>query len=190
MADQTSPSEARSRLVRALIETGEEDRAAFAQVYRLTSAKLFGICLRICGNRQAAEDVMQDVYVTIWKRAAGYDPGRSSPITWLGTIARNRAIDWRRANPLRVTEPVERAEEVGDPSLSASEAMLLDEEARQLRLCLEELDAKQRGAIRDAFFDGHTYAELAQRAEVPLGTMKTWIRRGLLRLRDCLHAHA
>lgn len=95
MSEPISPGEpaaaARTALVEALVATGEQDRSAFQRVYRLTSAKLFGVCLRICGDRQAAEDVLHEVYLTVWKRAGGYEPGRSSPITWLATIARNRA---------------------------------------------------------------------------------------------------
>lgn len=175
----------REQLVRALVATGDEDRAAFDLLYSLTSAKLFGICLRICVERQAAEDVLQDVYLTIWKRAGGYDPGRASPIAWLATIARNRSIDWRRScarRPAMVTN----APEAIDPALMASDALLLDEEERRLHACLEQLAEASRSAIRAAFFDGLTYAELAERQAVPTGTMKSWIRRGLLRLRDCL----
>ena len=103
-------AKARERLTEALVRTGTEDRAAFSELYDLTSAKLFGICLRICGERQAAEDVLHEVYLTIWKRAGAYEPGRASPITWLATIARNRSIDWRRARKVRrTTSPIEDA---------------------------------------------------------------------------------
>src|SRR3982751_6314544 len=97
---------ARARLVEALQQTGEGDRAAFQTVYRLTAAKLFGICLRICGERSAAEDVLHEVYLTIWKRAGAFEPGRASPISWLATIARNRSIDWVRARGIRPTRPI------------------------------------------------------------------------------------
>lgn len=184
--DRTRAADARAELVQALLDTGEEDRAAFQRVYRMTSAKLFGICVRICGDRRAAEDVLHEVYLTIWKRAAGFQPGRASPITWLATIARNRAIDWRRANAVRRADPVEWADEIPDDGIAADEAIMLEEADRRLHLCLEALDAQQRQAIRTAFFDGVTYAELAQRSDVPLGTMKSWVRRGLIRLKDCL----
>lgn len=177
---------ARRRLVDALVRTGTEDREAFAELYSLTSAKLFGICLRICGERQAAEDVLHDVYLTIWRRAGAYEPGRASPITWLATIARNRAIDWRRSQGVRRTTPIEDAPPVPDDAMLASDAMLVDEDARRLHACLHALEERQRGAIRAAFFDGLTYAELAAREAVPLGTMKSWVRRGLMRLKDCI----
>jgi RNA polymerase sigma factor (sigma-70 family) len=180
-------SSPRAQLTEALVSTGEQDREAFARVYAMTSAKLFGICLRICGNRQAAEDVLQDVYLSIWKRAAGYEPGRSSPITWLATIARNRAIDWRRANRHHdAAAPAEEAPEPIDEAPLASQTMMQDEAVGHLRRCLEELEGRQQEAIRTAFFEGLSYTELAERRSVPLGTMKSWIRRGLMRLKECL----
>jgi len=180
------PDDARLRLIEALVRTGEEDRAAFRDVYRLTSAKLFGICLRICGERQAAEDVLHEVYLTVWKRAGAFEPGRASPISWLATIARNRAIDWRRAQGVRVAAPIDDALPIADSAPLASETMETAETAHQLRECLDDLEDQQRNAIRTAFFDGVTYAELAERASVPLGTMKSWVRRGLIKLKECL----
>lgn len=179
-------SDARARLTEALVATGHEDRGAFRALYSLTSAKLFGICYRICGERQAAEDVLHDVYLTIWKRAGAYEPHRASPITWLGTIARNRAIDWRRAQAVRRSTPIEDAPPILDEAPLASETMLADEATYQLHACLDGLEQRQRDAIRTAFFDGVTYAELAERQDVPLGTMKSWVRRGLAKLRECL----
>ena len=179
---------ARAELVEILVRTGDEDRAAFRDLYIRTNAKLFGICLRICGEREAAADVLHDVYLTVWKRAGAYEPSRASPITWLATIARNRAIDWRRANGTRRSAPIEEAPELVDAAPLASEVLIADEEAHSLHRCLEELDGNQRESIRTAFFQGVTYAELAERLSVPLGTMKSWVRRGLARLRECLEA--
>ena len=183
---QPTTDAARARLVEALVATGAEDRAAFATLYKLTSAKLFGVCLRICGDRGAAEDVLSDVYLTIWRRAGAFEPGRASPISWLATIARNRAIDWRRSAARRPSVTIDDAPEMVDPDPSAEEVMVQSEDDRRLHLCLDQLDDKQRGAIRSAFFGGLTYAELAEREAVPLGTMKSWVRRGLMRLKDCL----
>ncbi len=184
--DRGDADTARQRLVEALVATGNEDRGAFRTLYDLTSAKLFGVCLRICGDRQAAEDVLSDVYLTIWKRAGAFEPGRASPISWLATIARNRAIDWRRSTGRAAPIRVDDIAEVADDRASAEEVMLVDERAAQLYGCLDQLDQRQKDAIRTAFFEGLTYAELAQRDAVPLGTMKSWVRRGLLRLKDCL----
>lgn len=129
---------------------------------------------------------MSDVYLTVWKRAGAYEPGRASPISWLATIARNRAIDWRRAAKRAPSTPLDDAPDVADDRPDAVSLLLEDESARALHLCLDQLDDRQRLAIRTAFFDGLTYAELAERQSVPLGTMKSWVRRGLLRLRECL----
>lgn len=177
---------ARARLVEAILATGREDRSAFQRLYRLTAAKLYGICLRICGDGQGAEDVLQEVYLTVWRRAGAFEPGRASPITWLAAIARNRAIDWRRAHPARAAAGVEEAADLPDEHPDAVAGLLADEEGRRLHLCLDRLDAPQREAIRTAFFDGVTYSDIAARRGVPTGTVKSWIRRGLLRLRDCL----
>ena len=185
-ATRSDADAARQRLVEALVATGAEDRGAFRTLYDLTSAKLFGVCLRICGDRQAAEDVLSEVYLTIWKRAGAFEPGRASPISWLATIARNRAIDWRRSAGRAAPARIEDIAELADDRASAEDTMLVDERAAQLHLCLDQLDQRQRDAIRTAFFDGLTYAELAARDAVPLGTMKSWVRRGLLRLKDCL----
>ena len=184
---QTSTDAARAALVEALVATGAEDRGAFATLYKLTSAKLFGICLRICGDRGAAEDVLSDVYLTVWRRAGAYEPGRASPISWMATIARNRAIDWRRSAGRRPSVAIDQAPDVADDAPSAEERLVAGEAAGRLHLCLDQLEDKQRGAIRSAFFGGLTYAELAERDSVPLGTMKSWVRRGLMRLKDCLH---
>ena len=183
----TDPA-ARARLVEALVATGREDRSAFRTVYDLTSAKLFGVVLRICNDRGAAEEVLSDVYLTIWKRAGAYEPGRASPISWLATIARNRAIDWRRAAGRTPSTPLDEAPDIADDRANAFDLLAQDEGARALHLCLDALDDKQRGAIRTAFFDGLTYAELAERDAVPLGTMKSWVRHGLIRLKECLDA--
>lgn len=181
-----SADRVRVRLIQALAGTADEDRVAFAEVYHLTSRKLFGICLRICGTRQAAEDVLQDVYLTIWRRAGAYEPGRASPITWLATIARNRAIDWRRAHRLAPVDDDRALALVPDLAPRPGDDLVVEQENQLLQGCLDTLDAEGRDAIRTAFFGGLTYAELAELRGVPLGTMKSRIRRGLLKLRECL----
>jgi RNA polymerase sigma factor (sigma-70 family) len=179
----------RSQLAAALVRVGAGDRAALRLVYQDTSAKLFGVCLRILNDRSEAEDVLQDVYVTVWRKAAAFDPARASPITWLVAIARNRAIDRRRSGVLRHRgEPIEAVESMRDPAPSAGELLELSDEHRRLAGCLEQLEPRHSAAIRAAFLDGATYDELAQRMSVPLGTMKSWIRRGLLKLRACLES--
>lgn len=186
MTSPADPNEARAKLADALIRTGSEDRAAFQEVYTLTSAKLFGICLRICGDRGAAEDILHEVYITVWKRAGAYQPGRVSPVTWLATIARNKSIDWIRARRIRPTHPVEEALMIADDQPDQLQTAARDEESQRLHDCLDALEDRARDAIRTAFFDGLTYAELAERKGVPLGTMKSIVRRGLLQLRGCV----
>lgn len=192
-ADQAGSDMA--ELARILLAVAREDRRAFRRLYALTARKLFGICLRICGERQAAEDVLQEVYLIIWRRAPLFDGSRASPIAWLATIARNRAIDWRRGNlrPAAQTPPVHPdapADEPVDQSRAADLAMIDDEEARKLIECVNGLDEKPRKAIHAAFLEGLTYSELAKREGVPLATMKSTVRRGLLRLRKCLNDDA
>ena len=179
----------RSQLAAALARVATGDRAALRTVYQDTSAKLFGICLRILKDRVEAEDVLQDVYVTVWRKAGSFDPGRASPITWLVAIARNRSIDRLRAGALRRRMvPIEEAHAVSDPAPAVVESVELTQQHQRLARCLEELEARHSAAIRAAFLDGATYDELAARISVPLGTMKSWIRRGLLKLRMCLEA--
>jgi RNA polymerase sigma-70 factor (ECF subfamily) len=177
----------RSQLVAALARVAAGDRAALRVVYQDTSAKLFGVCLRILKDRSEAEDVLQDVYVTVWRKAASFDPSRASPITWLVAIARNRAIDRLRSGAAsRRTEPIEEAYEVRDSAPTASDLLETTQQRARLAGCLGELEPKHADAIRSAFLDGTTYEQLAERMGVPLGTMKSWIRRGLLKLRACL----
>ena len=177
----------RNQLAAALHRVAAGDRAALRLVYQATSAKLFGVCLRILNDKSEAEDVLQDVYVTVWRKAASFDPDRGSPITWLVAIARNRAIDrLRSSDATRRVEPIEAADAVSDPAPAAVERVELAQQHQRLSRCLEQLEAQQSAVIRAAFLDGATYEELAQRMSVPLGTMKSWIRRGLLKLRACL----
>jgi RNA polymerase sigma-70 factor (ECF subfamily) len=178
---------AREQLASALRRVAAKDAGALEEVYAATSAKLFGICLRILKDREEAEDALQEVYVKVWRSAAGFDPARASPITWLSTMARNRAIDNLRSSARsRGTEPIEVGMDIADPQKDAFSAAAEGQDRVRLAACIGELDQHQSSAIRAAFLDGATYNELAERSKIPLGTMKSWIRRGLLRLRECL----
>jgi len=163
------------------------DREAFAQLYARTSAKLYGICLRLLANEAEAEDVLQDVYVTVWQKAERFDRGRASPITWLAVLARNKAIDRLRRRSTKA-EPIEAAADVEDDSPLPFELVQQKQDAGRLSDCLDQLDERPRAMIRAAFLDGATYPELAEREGVPLGTMKSWIRRAMQRLRGCLES--
>src|SRR3972149_3815179 len=188
-------AEARRRqLAAAINRVAAGDQAALRLVYAETSAKLFGVCLRILGERSEAEDVLQEVYLTVWRKAASFEESVASPITWLVAIARNRSIDRLRAGGTsRASLPIEAAAgvpdpglggggeaaaDVPDPGLSAVERLEIGEDQARLRDCLHELEERQSVAIRSAFLDGFTYDELAAKANVPLGTMKSWSRRG------------
>ncbi|MBB3949129.1 sigma-70 family RNA polymerase sigma factor [Aureimonas jatrophae] len=185
----TAPPSAREHLARRLVAVGEGERTALRDVYDLTSAKLLGICLRILGDRDEAEDVLQDVYIAVWNKADRFDPARASPITWLATIARNRAIDRLRQRGSRGdSAPVEAAEALPDEAPDALSLLEGRQEAVRLRGCLGELDVRSRDLIASAFFGGRTYDDLARAGAMPLGTVKSIVRRGLQRLKGCLEA--
>jgi RNA polymerase sigma-70 factor, ECF subfamily len=178
---------ARKQLVAALARVAGGDRGALQLLYRDTSAKLFAVCVRILRDEGEAEDVLQDVYTTVWQRAGTFDPARASPITWLVAIARNRSIDRLRSGAMAArTRTMEEADDVSDNAPNALAQIESLQEERRLTDCLGELEPRHAVAIRFAFIDGMTYDELARRMNVPLGTMKSWIRRSLLRLRECL----
>jgi RNA polymerase sigma factor (sigma-70 family) len=181
-----SADTARAELVALLDRVARGERAAMRGVYDRTSAKLFGIALRICGEREAAEDVLQDIYLKIWRRAGRFDASRASPITWLATIARNTAIDWRRAHNGPAMVGDDALATVADDRVGA-DVMVEDAETRaRIFTCIGALEERRATAIRAAFFDGLSYPQLAERMAVPLSTMKSWIRRGLIELRACL----
>jgi RNA polymerase sigma factor (sigma-70 family) len=183
----TTEVEARHReaLNRILLAVAQGDRDSFAALYRQTSAKLLGICLKMLRDRDEAEEVLQDVYITVWRRAATFDPSVASPITWLAAIARNRAIDrLRRHQTEHLDETAE--ENIADETPTPAALAERSQERRRLEQCLEALPERQGKLLREAFFTGTTYAELATRSSVPLGTMKSWIRRSLIQLKDCL----
>lgn len=180
----------RARLADALIRAGRGDRGAFKVVYDATSAKLFGVCLRIFPDRNEAEEALQDAYLTIWNKAASFEAGRASPISWLVAVTRNRAIDRLRASGKARLAPLEEATEIADPAPLAEARILVDSENRALHDCIDGLDRRDSHFIRSAFIGGATYADLAQREGEPLGTVKSRIRRALMKLRTCMEGRA
>ncbi|UPH69947.1 sigma-70 family RNA polymerase sigma factor [Abyssibius alkaniclasticus] len=161
------------------------DRAAFLALYQATSAKLFGVCLRILGDRAESEDALQEAYVRIWQRADQYAQRGYSPMTWLITIARNLAIDHLRARraPADGTEVLETLPDSGP---NPEQAALAADEGAQLGACLDGLDPVHSDAVRRVYLDGDSYQDLATRHDVPLNTMRTWLRRSLQKLKECL----
>lgn len=183
----SAADQAREELKAAMKRLADGDQSALEFIYEATSAKLFGICLRILGNRSEAEDALQDVYVNLWRKADRYDPQRASPISWLATFARNRAIDLLRSSKVqRGAVPVDEAMEITDDAPLADAMVETDQRDAKIHHCLGELEERQQDSIRTAFFEGQTYAELAEARDVPLGTMKSWVRRGLAKLKRCL----
>jgi RNA polymerase sigma factor (sigma-70 family) len=179
-------NQSREALEHALLEIANGNRAALQQLYALSSAKLFGVCLRISKDRQISEDLLQETYLKIWRRAATYQPGLASPISWLVTIARNTALDWRRAQPAAFMESDDQLAEIVDATPDAITQIDGKQKAQALYACLGELDGRYSPAIRAAYLDGFSYSELATKLDKPLGTIKSWIRRGLAQLSLCL----
>ncbi|MGB3024741.1 sigma-70 family RNA polymerase sigma factor [Paradevosia shaoguanensis] len=161
------------------------DRAAFQALYGATSAKLFGVTLRILRDRAEAEEALQEVYVKIWQRADRYRAGNYSPISWLVAIARNHSFDVLRARK-PVSDDIEAAFDLADQGPNPEAAAMASGERAQIEACLDELEVDRAGAVRGAYLDGYSYEELASRYGVPLNTMRTWLRRSLMKLKECL----
>lgn len=162
-----------------------KDRQAFRRLYDATSAKLFAICLRMLGKREDAEEALQEIYVKIWQRAERFAVGETSAFAWLAAIARHHAIDLIRARR-PVASDIEEAYDIADPARDPEENSVLRSEGRRIDSCMERLEADRASAVRQAYVEGLSYDELASRHGVPLNTMKTWLRRSLLKLRECL----
>jgi RNA polymerase sigma-70 factor (ECF subfamily) len=168
-----------------IARTALRDRDAFAALYDATSAKLFGICLRVLKTRAEAEECLQDVYLRIWNKADRYAVTGHSPMTWLITIARNIAVDRLRARRPGEVD-MDEAGDLAAPGAGPEAAAIARSEARRIADCLDELPAERAGAVRAAYLDGAAYKDLAARYDVPLNTMRTWLRRSLMSLRECL----
>jgi len=195
-------SERSRELGRLLARAGLGDRAAFATLYERTSAHLLGVVMRIHGDRAQAEDVLQEVYVNVWRAAQSFDAAQSQPLTWLTSIARNRAIDsLRRAqtqprlhsNIIIASADADDKETdvydtVADDAPGPQALLTRAADARALHACMQGLSAAQRQSVALAFFDGLSHAEVAEAMRQPLGTVKSWVRRALLALKVCLDA--
>jgi RNA polymerase sigma-70 factor (ECF subfamily) len=172
-------------ITKLIVRTSMKDRAAFDLLYQQTSAKLFGVCLRVLSDRDEAEDALQEVFVKIWMKADRFAVSDLSPISWLVAVARNHAIDRIRARR-RTTTEIDAAIEVADPAPGPEAAVVARSENARIERCLGELERERAEAVRSVYLTGESYADIAQRHDVPLNTMRTWLRRSLMKLRECL----
>jgi RNA polymerase sigma factor (sigma-70 family) len=194
MADVKAATLERNALLADLLSrTAMADQRAFAELYRRTSSHLFGVALRIVREAPTAEEILQEAFVNVWHHAGSYVAARSQPLTWLTAVVRNRCLDHVRRRELD-TVAMSHSDDDGEdrdldfPSSDPSPADLLmaGADAQSVRDCVESLDGGARQAIALAFFQGLTHAELAEHLRQPLGTVKSWVRRGLEKLKSCL----
>ena len=180
-------SSASADIAELIARTALRDRAAFRDLYGRTSAKLFGVALRILKDRSEAEEALQEGYVKISQRARRYVAGSYSPISWLVAVARNHCLDRLRARR-PAGDDLDKALDIADAAPDPEQAVLAGNERSRIEGCLGQLDAEKAEAVRGAYLDGFSYDELAERYSVPLNTMRTWLRRSLIKLRECLSA--
>lgn len=167
------------------------DRKAFERVYQMTSAHLFGVALRILNRREAAEEVLQEAFISVWHQAGNYEVAASQPMTWLISIVRNKALDVVRSAAVRhETElPVDEEGETMDVADDRASPLGLLEQASDalgIRRCIETLEASHRQCLALAYYHGMSHSEVANHVKAPLGSVKAWVRRGLERLKKCL----
>jgi RNA polymerase sigma-70 factor (ECF subfamily) len=186
--DPTKQLERNARLMELLARTALADQKSFAELYRLTSAHLYAVALRIVRDAAAAEEILQESFVNVWHHAGSYVAAKSQPLTWLTSIVRNRCLDQLRRREIDTVTMDDEEEGImvatDDPS--PLQMLLSGADARAVGACVETLESGQKQAIALAFFHGLSHSELAQHLRQPLGTVKSWVRRGLERLRACL----
>lgn len=168
-----------------------DSELALRELYDLTSSKLFGLAVRVVGNRDRAEDVLQEAFLTVWRSAPDYRASLSPPLAWMGMIVRSRGLDFlRRRASERADAAVELddaiSETVAGDSPNPMDATQASEQAWALHECLRKLEDKQREVVSLAYLRDLSHSELAEQLKLPLGTVKTWIRRGLDQLRGCM----
>jgi len=188
-AAQSDPAQLRSWLQAA----ARHDRTAFRSLYDASSPRLYGLALRILGRRELAEEVLQESFVAIWHHAGEYESALSAPMTWMTTIVRNRAFDLLRRNRHDVAldaDAMDRhaAEALDGLSMTPPATLQMSGEAQALADCMAALEEKHRQVVGMAFFHDLSHSDVAQKLALPLGTVKTWIRRSLVRLHACLSA--
>ena len=175
-------------LASLLTSVGQADRAAFARLYEEASSKLFGVAVRMLHRRDLAEEALQDAFLKIWQRAGDFDPKRGAAMTWMVSILRNRVLDLMRRKREELIDDDPNFPEMPDTMPSPLDLAAESSELRRLLLCLEQLEPKQRECILLAYYKGFTHEEMAARIGSPLGTIKSWVRRGLLAVKRCIEA--
>lgn len=171
-----------------------QDRAALGLLYSAAAPKLMGLLTRMLGDRAEAEDALQEVMIRLWQRAATYDPQKGSGMGWICAIARNHALDRLRARPAarghRIVsggeDDMDVLDMVADPAMGVEDQTMLRARMQAVVACFEELPADRARAVRGAYLMGLSYQDLAAQFDVPLNTMRTWLRRSLISLRECL----
>jgi len=162
------------------------DQAAFERIYVATRAKLYGVLLRILGKPELAEEVMQETYLKVWKMAHTFDPTLASPITWMVAMARNRAIDIvRRRSEVSIEDEPE-AQNIAAESAPPLARREMTEELKRLLACLGKLDPEKQRIVLLAYYSGWSREQLSTKLDIPVNTIKTWLRRSLLEIRECM----
>lgn len=173
-------------LERLLEQVADGERAALERLFRLEAGRMLAIARRIVRRKDLAEEVIQDVFVTIWRKASQFDAGRGSARAWLSIIVRHRALNVIRDGARMDHHDPESLAELGDREADATSAYEALPDDMSLRQCLGDLDPQRRSCIILAYVVGYSHGEIAARLKAPVGTVKAWIRRGLLALRECM----
>ncbi|MEX0604000.1 MAG: sigma-70 family RNA polymerase sigma factor [Marinobacter sp.] len=173
-------------LMTLLGAVARHDRRAFQRLYEQVSGRMFGLCQRLAGQQELAEEALQDAFIRIWHHASEYHSDRGSPMSWMMTIARYRTLDLIRARKVRRTAGDDALNSAEDERAGPLEATLQMDGSAALTGCLDELSPSQRDSILLSYYRGFTHDELSTAMSTPVGTVKSWIRRGLQALKRCL----
>ncbi len=192
---QVSPNNLDCQLIALLDRVALSDQAALKELYDLTSSKLYGVAVRVVTNREWAEDVLQEAFLNIWRIAGDYKASLSPPMAWMGLVVRSRGLDFLRRRTSDRADVMQELDDVISDTVAGNSPNPLDmtqasEQANALHLCLSKLDNRQREVVSLAYMRDLSHAELAEQLKLPLGTVKTWIRRGLEQLRGCMSRFA
>lgn len=192
---QVSPNNLDCQLIALLDRVALSDQAALKELYDLTSSKLYGVAVRVVTNREWAEDVLQEAFLNIWRIAGDYKASLSPPMAWMGLVVRSRGLDFLRRRTSDRADVMQELDDVISDTVAGNSPNPLDmtqasEQANALHVCLSKLDNKQREVVSLAYMRDLSHAELAEQLKLPLGTVKTWIRRGLEQLRGCMSRFA